>query len=178
MDRILIFKKSFAKRKITAIALCFMLAAGIVSCDNKPCRDKQLCIKLKDLRGTHWRLAFIAPNGRPENPIITELTILEPQDCDTCFTLTFDAKRTGYITGISILNTVNIQIFIGSDYPKEGFPEVKVSVTELDEPFDGNLYSDFMRSVTRIAFTHRRLDLSVGNSTHIFYHLEFERITH
>ena len=148
----------FIKRNITAILLLVIFAGCVYSCDNK---RPPPSIRLDDLRGTQWKLDYILRQYSSDDPII----ILEPQDCDTCYTLTFDTKKTGYITGVSIINTVDIQLL----------PIPNVSVTELDEPFDGNRYSDLMRSVKN--YNPFGFSLIVGDSSRNNYHLFFKRIT-
>ena len=161
---------------IAMIALCVTLAGGLLSCD----RTKPFVVDYGDFKGTQWKLVHIIPQNihELEYPLILENTILEPHDCDTCFTITFDAERKGYATGISILNTMEFRILMDSEYPEGGFPWCKVTVTELDEPFDGNLYSELMSSVTRHYADNVSegpfLVLSVGDISHIFYNLVFE----
>ena len=160
-------------KKLKYITIALLIAAAMSSCWIIPSPYKECW---DEFRGTQWRLAYIAPNAIHllEHPLIVERTILEPHDCDTCFTLTFDAKKTGYITGVSILNTVDVQILRGPE-----LPDIKVSVTELDEPFDGNLYSNLMRSVTGIAQGAGDVHLFSGSSTHpAHYILTFKQITH
>jgi hypothetical protein len=58
-------------------------------------------------------------------------------------------------------------------------PDVKISVTELDEPFDGNLYTDLLRSATQMTASDMDVciwvrDLTTGK---IFYHLVFKPIS-
>jgi len=88
------------------------------------------------LKGTKWKLKSVNYRGKFE--------VFEPNDCDTCYTLTFDTETTGH--GISILNTINITRNSDKLYLVD-----KITVTELDEPYDGNLFSDLMRSVNMIA---------------------------
>jgi len=150
------------------LLLAFLVALS--SCA-KPERHE---VPWEDLKGTQWKLYEIRRNyGHSDDRIIK----LEPQDCENCYTLTFDEEKTGYATGVSIENTVDIQVLLGSEIPETGLSMVKVSVTELDEPFDGNQYCDFMRSVTIIFSTGFQLELYVfDDDNRINYLLIFERI--
>jgi len=67
---------------------------------------------------------------------------LEPKDCDTCYILTIYDKNGNVAHGISISNTVEI-----IETWNNGF-ERKVTITEGDEPFDGNLYCEALKSMT------------------------------
>ena len=162
-------------KQIKYLAIVLLLAGGMVSCSKNPSVHT---VPWEELKGTQWRLYEILRNyGHPDDSTIK----LEPRDCDTCYTLTFDAEKTGYITGVSILNTVEIQVLLGSEYQGIGFPMVKISITELDEPFDGNMYSDFMKSLRRVCSTRTNLgflDLTVGDVDRIYYLIVFERINH
>ena len=92
----------------------------------------QYIVTWEELRGTQWKLYSIDHNerGRIE---------LEPKDCDTCYTFTFDKDETGwFFSGVSILNTVTI---------KMNYPKIEVLVTGSDEPFDGNLFCSALRLV-------------------------------
>jgi len=151
-----------------AIVLCVMLAGGLVSCDDKfwgrPYKEK-----MSELRGTKWKLDYIISEEKPGKQII-----LEPQDCDTCFTLTFDAKEKWLISGISILNTVRMQ------FQNFGRPEMDILVSDMDEPYDGNLYSSLISAVSGITSDGKRdLTLFVYNNPDNFFathYLHFLRI--
>jgi len=123
----------FAKRKITAIALWVILVVGMTSC------NKRLDVCWSVLRGTQWKLEYIGDTSK--GPI--EMIILDPQDCDTCFTLSFDSEKEWHISGVSILNTFSIQ------WSREQ-PDMQILMTDMDEPFDGNLFSSLIKSVTGI----------------------------
>lgn len=156
----------FAMQNLAAIALCVILAGAIYSCGGcwphkcKPasCEESAEILRLDHLVGTKWRLDYIYRDyGREKN------IILETHDCDTCYTLTYDMideAGIGQINGVSILNTVNIQLDPCS------YPTLKISVTELDEPSDGNQYSSILRSVRIISTTWDgdQLVLSGGGS--------------
>ena len=101
-----------------------------------------------ELEGTKWRLEavyFQDGRGRVE---------LEPKDCDTCYTLMFNTDRIAH--GISILNTVTVT---------RGYPtdiNVVIAVDEYDEPYDGNLFSELMRSATHISLNSYFLRILVA----------------
>ena len=138
-----ILKNPFTRRKVTEIALCVMLAVGLVSCGE--CEGLfSKCLKMDYdlLRGTRWKLEYVIFRDIDS---FGRRTILEPKDCDTCYTLTFDAKEKYKITGVSILNTVSIQ------FQHFERPEMNILVTDLDEPQDGNLYTSLIRSVSNIS---------------------------
>ena len=173
---------------IQIIAIVLMLAGAIYSCDcwppkqcppEVPCEEIAEILRRDHLVGTKWRLDYIHKDyGREKN------LILEPHDCDTCYTFMYDMideAGIGHISGVSIRNTVKIQLNPCI------YPLLKVSITELDEPFDGNLYSKILGSV-RIINTAREGDplvLSGGGSRTLIedkpystdeYSLFFERI--
>jgi hypothetical protein len=143
-------KTILKKTKFTIILLI-----GIVVFSS--CTKKIYKVTWEELKGTQWKLYAI-----DDNTTGTRM-ILEPQDCYTCFTLTFDLDYKGHVslTGISILNTINIQFYF-PDPSSEAI--VNVQITDLDEPFDGNLYCDIIRFVTNIAPTRTRLLLHTRDS--------------
>ena len=91
--------------------------------------------------GTQWKLRYI----HDMTGELPEQILLESLDCDTCYTLTFDADKKWHISGVSILNTLSIEF---SSFYKP--PEMNITVTDMDEPFDGNLYCSLLRSVFEI----------------------------
>ena len=125
-------------QNLTVIALCVILAVVMSSCNDK----FPLKINWDGLKGTQWKLEYIVDMSGGSY----EKLILAPQDCDTCYTLTFDAEKKWYISGVSILNTLSIEfsILLSSS------ADMDISVTDMDEPFDGNLYCSLIRSVTGI----------------------------
>ena len=89
--------------------------------------------------GTQWKLYSIDHNERGR-------TILDPEDCDTCYTLLLDRDETGWkFSGKSIQNPVNIKIT-----HDEFYQYVEVLVTGSDEPFDGNLFCSTIKLVNII----------------------------
>jgi len=169
-----VFVNPFIKRKFVAIALCVTLTGGLASCDEKFDRllGRPQKISLDKHRGTQWKLAYVDPNGvyDLEHPLITERTILEPHDCDTCYTLTFDDKKTGYITVVSILNTIIIQT------NPSGILQTIDFVTDFDEPYDGNLFYNLMKSVRTIDAGAGAVSVSVRDATQTSHFLVFEQI--
>jgi hypothetical protein len=122
-------------QKMTVVTLCVcILFFAAVGCDKK---DKKKDIEWDGFMGTQWRLMHIEiiPTG--------ERIILEPQDCDTCYTIAIDAEKRLYISGVSITNTFSIY---------SSYPNSKVLIEDFDEPFDGNLFSSHIRSVTGHSF--------------------------
>ena len=155
-------KNPFAQiRMVTVFALCVVLACGLASCGEKFDRllGRPHKISLDKHRGTQWKLVYVNPNN----------VIFEPQDCDTCYTLTFDDKKTGYITVVSILNTIIIQT------SHSGILQTIDFVTDFDEPYDGNLFYNLMKSVRTIT-PGAGMSVSVGDATRVSHHLEFEQI--
>ena len=109
-----------------------------------------------DLKGTHWKLVQITHNGE-------HIMNFEPQDCDTCFTLFFETTSVGYVyrmSGKSILNTVDV--IIDTNIWEEYLNKTIVSVTDYDEPYDGNLFSSLMRQTTMVSPAPRTLFFSSG----------------
>ena len=133
--------------------LLIVIVVALSSCSKKKIYE----VTWEELKGTQWKLDHVVRN-HPHEDHDDRRIIIEPQDCDTCFTLTFDAERIGYLTGVSILNTVDVKILTGSDF-QQNRPNAIVSVTDLEEPFDGNKYCDFLRSVRTIYCDHAELGL-------------------
>ena len=167
------------KSNITAILLFVIFAGCVYSCSKPPpkvsCDELEKWWESEQYVGTKWKLAYISSRNYVSGDSFENI-VLEPQDCDTCYTLTFDAERTGYITGVSILNTLNIQVLLGSEIPEKGFPNFKVFITELDEPFDGNMYCYLIKSARSIHWAPGyELYFTVGqpHTTHMLF---FKRI--
>ena len=101
-----------------------------------------------ELKGTKWKLYSIDHNDRGRK-------FLEPTDCDTCYTFTID-KETGWLSGISIQNKVNIKITF-LDHTR--FFNIEIVGSELNEPYDGNLYCNTLKIVNLIDFDTRYFGL-------------------
>lgn len=171
-----IIKKLPERRQGSAVsALCvisavMLLWAGMLpSCNNKPPPE----IKWDHLRGTQFKLNYLCCDisGGSSKPVI-----LAPQDCDTCFTLIFDAEKKWEISGVSILNTLNIQFSRNTSTAI-----MNIFVSDMDEPFDGNLYCSLIRSVTGISSDGQNvLVLHINNKEKTgenSYTLNYKRIT-
>ena len=154
---------------IKLLAIVLLLAGGLASCSN------ELDICWDGLKGTQWKLAFI-------NDISGEhfkKLILEPHDCDTCFTLTFDAEKRWYISGVSILNTFSIHMRSGEQIDMEVF-----MTDNMDEPYDGNLFSSLIRFVNAVNGINTDVEniLALVSNTDpdksVTHSLFFKRINH
>ncbi|MDR2916603.1 MAG: hypothetical protein LBV74_17540 [Tannerella sp.] len=119
--------------------------------DNTGDNNQMYAVLWKDLIGTKWKLYSIDHNTRGR-------TYLEPKDCETCYTLSFDKGKIGWtLSGVSIKNTINIKL-----YDPE-FPNIVISVTEKDESPDGNLYCSIIKNVHTISSTGRLLYLNFND---------------
>ena len=152
------------KTKLTTVtAILLILAGGLASC-----KDNELIIDnigmepnrhpALPLAGTMWKLESV--NFGDERGIV----ILEPRDCDTCYTIVFDTDSTA--SGLSIINRVNIfrPHFKGGCITSIQRPtrnihngSTLITVTNYEEPFDGNLYSTMLREVHSIDHEGPRL---------------------
>ena len=73
------------------LILLIALTGSFSSCNNCSWPLKCKEISWDGLRGTQWKLEYIVDMTGGSY----ERVILAPQDCDTCFTLTFDAEKNG-----------------------------------------------------------------------------------
>jgi len=142
------------KRLILMIIPALICGAMFTGCDSKIATDdnpdvvansidedvdatgEPYIVTFEELKGTQWKLYSIDHNtrGRIE---------LEPKDCETCYTFTFDKDETEWqFSGVSIHNSFNIKMkFNGFNHYLE------VLVTGEDEPFDGNLFCNVIKLV-------------------------------
>ncbi|MDR0437245.1 MAG: hypothetical protein LBH22_02960 [Bacteroidales bacterium] len=136
-------------KKITfkIIAILMILAGGLISC-----KDKPLFVPYEG----SWKLTGIIYDHGSGYQItedledIPGLIKLEPKDCDTCYTFTFVevSDKGSTIHGISILNAFYIKL----NPIKPGTAPFEVTfIDEQDEPFDGNLYREALKSIITMA---------------------------
>ena len=162
------------------LVVLMIFAAGLTSCSEPISK-----IDWNKYRGTQWKLSYVHLNMKrdsinseamrlidPYNRVMDNRTMLEPKDCATCYTLTFDAKRTGYLTFVSIQNIINVQL-----PPHSTIPITLDIGTDLDEPYDGNLFSNLLKSTQHIV-DGAGVHVLVGDSTRrtCFFILFFEQI--
>ena len=86
---------------------------------------------------------------------------IEPKDCDTCYTLTFDEK--GEAHGISIFTRVHlVRVLLEGNI----LGHKAVFIDEQDEPFDGNLYRQALKDMQEagISITRSRMGIHFGKS--------------
>jgi len=162
-----------ARRRFAVATLCIFTAVMLILAGSCNCGGWfSNCLKDDGdwLSGTQWKLEYIVDftGGSYER------VKLAPQDCDTCFTLTFDAEKKWYISGVSILNTFSIQFssYISTEV-------MDILVTDMDEPFDGNLYCSLIRLVTGINASYLDLSLFIKDEDIIgsnSYYLTYKRI--
>jgi len=152
--------------KFTALsAVLLMLAKTFTSCERGPYEFT--------VEGT-WKLAHVQFYNGEGDFFIVEL---EPKDCDTCFVFTFvevDFGNRVVMEGTSILNTIRI---VETPVPY-GHPHIEVTITDGDEPFDGNLFTEALRSATHIFYRSSRMYIAFAENAdaHIQNLLVFNRI--
>ena len=147
--------------KLTAFsAVLLVLVVGLLSCDSNevhyscdslfiPC-ERPEDLKPIPLEGTIWRLMYVDfQDGK--DPLV-----LEPKDCDACFTLVFDTDTSAL--GLSIVNQVRVirpqlmhyWCIYGPEryqYETDRRPKnmhggtVLVTMEDYPEPYDGSLFA-------------------------------------
>jgi len=136
-------------RKGTAKLLCVILLISLLatSCKKTPLSDELQDDPSKTeitLPGTSWKLVGIV-DPRTEN-----LKVLEPNDCEECYTLTFLTDSTLSGQGVNILlyrsddDDINYPNYI--NYPDYTANYILSTIRfhfyipAIDEPYDGNRY--------------------------------------
>ena len=141
--------------KLTTLsAILLSLIGGVVSC-TKPFPEPF------PPAGTKWKLEGI--NYQDGQGVI----MLEPKDCDTCYTFVFDTDSTAF--GISIIN----QIKLFRPY-RSGSPAI-TTMSEFEEPFDGDLYCALLKHIHSIVIDRESLviQLKVNEKTQVLIYNPF-----
>jgi hypothetical protein len=127
------------KTIIFTIALCSVMLFG-VSCSNENLSDDSAQAGLlnssgeeesPNLAGTFWKLDGIV------DVETNEVKVLEPKECDICYTLAFNTDSSGY--GKSSTNQMQF------DFSRKEYPVG--TMTEMGEIGDGYLFSDLLRKI-------------------------------
>jgi hypothetical protein len=119
---------------MTAVLLLVVLTAFKCGSENEP-------VNTNNLQGTKWKLEGIV------NEQTGEMQVLEPVDCEQCYTLEFVTDNLA--TGKSITNAQSFDfnqtsIFIGT-----------TKISEINE--DGNLYYDLLFNINSYEFENNVL---------------------
>ncbi|MDR2969865.1 MAG: hypothetical protein LBV32_09735 [Tannerellaceae bacterium] len=113
-----------------SIRLCLLFSVALLFCGCEKTKEEK-DIKLETLKGTKWKLEGIADDRTGT------LKVLEPKDCEECFTLTFDTNSTfsGFSTTRNLSGECNI------DYATNAINISMYFLPALDElDFDAELY--------------------------------------
>jgi len=94
------------------------------------CKSNNENEMLSSLKGTQWKLAGIVDSQTDK------LTVLEPADCEECYTLTFDTDST--LSTRSTSNDLTGKYI--SNNSKYSFHIITFGGTKVGEIGDGNLY--------------------------------------
>jgi hypothetical protein len=129
--------------KIMNIAAILLVLAGCFSCgkedENCSCGESSVPIALK---GTMWMFAGIM------DVETCKLRELEPQNCDHCYTLTFDTDSTA--KGKSVMNEIRLQLL----------PKIVMGTsTKIDDSENGDvqLFYDAMETIASCTITENEL---------------------
>jgi len=121
------------------------------------CQRKSEAEQLTSLEGIKWKLAGIFDTKTGA------LKVLEPKDCDECYTLTFEPDsffnknewfngkvevKTGWYKISKGYSSSNIlACWYNVDYITNSFQIYNIGGTEVNELFDGRLYRETLLSV-------------------------------
>jgi hypothetical protein len=135
-------------RKILFILLpVCILAAGVIGCEKEEGKEEN-----NPLAGTKWKLAgYIVGEEKM-------LKVFEPQDCEECYTLTFETNT--FATGLSIIAKVCIDL---SDFSK------CKEQTTIGELYDGDLYRDALATTNSYSVTSEELKLFYGKNKYLVF---------
>jgi len=134
----------------------FLLAItiAVVGCDSND--DDQPTL----LEGTKWKLAGIV------DVETGNLKVLEPEDCDKCYTLTFDTKNTFTTNSASNGLSGNYKV----DYEKKSIYFTNLMGTERGELGDGNLWWSFFYLIEYFSLQENELKLYYNeNFNYLFF---------
>jgi len=152
-------KKIFKLIALSAILL--MLVGSFSACGDKEPSTTNGFPEPLPLGGTKWKLDYV--NFQDSRDFVT----FEPTDCDTCYTLVFDTDSTA--SGLSIINQLNVfrpylnanRLANPSDATNLHGGNTIITMTELEEPFDGNLYCTLLKNVHSVDHEGPRLIMLV-----------------
>jgi hypothetical protein len=142
--------------KYVKLILIFFVLAGGFSCESlveeKQTQDEvDLSENEGSLKGTKWKLAGIV------DVETGDLKVLEPKDCEKCFTLAFDTDST-FLT-YSSFNELGGNYVV--DYVKHSFQITCFGGTKAGEFGEGELYVKpfWNRTVQSFSYKERELRL-------------------
>ena len=139
--------------KLTAILL---ISAGCFSCRSTHDDNQTL-----SLEGTSWKLSGIVDIETGA------LKILEPQDCEECYTLTFEADNT-----FSAFSSANkLRGNYNAEYKTYIIHVANFGGTKLAERGDGGLWWDIIPSVKSFSLKKDELKLYFNNKYLLFKEL-------
>ncbi len=92
----------------------------------------------------------------------------DPENCEDCFVVTFNADRT--FTGKSVINTFVVNYHLsGSNL---SFPN-GINITKVDEiTGDGTRFTEALRNVHRYSIEKSRLKLFYSDTEYLLFHLK------
>jgi hypothetical protein len=128
------------KKILQFTAIMLFLAGSFYSCDKND---------VSTLKGTKWKLVGIvdAQTG--------ELQVLEPNNCEECYTLTFETDS--MCRGNSSSNLIVVKFDV--NYKTSAFCISNIGGTEICEILDGDLYRNTLYEVQSFFYTENALIL-------------------
>jgi hypothetical protein len=123
------------------LPVCFLFIA-MTGCEKEEGKEEK-----NPLAGTKWKLVGYTVGEEKM------LKIFEPQDCEECYTLTFETNT--FATGLSIIARVCIDL---SDFSKCS------NIEAIGELYDGDLYRDALAAVNSYSTTSEELKLFYGKN--------------
>ena len=128
------------KKRVTILAAMLLAAGGAASCEEK----------IVDTSTVHntiigkWKLVGVV------DAETSTLKVLEPKDCERCYTFTFDTDTTAW--GYTVLNAMYIAGFI-------------IGGTKLGEDGDAGICYDALFSVRSYVFNENELKFFFNNDS-------------
>jgi len=125
------------------------------------CEKENVDNDTKSILGT-WKL--VGFSNTKDNSVKNA----NPEDCEDCFVVTFNADRT--FTGKSIINTFVVNYDLsGSNL---SFPN-GINITKVDEiTGDGTRFTEALRNVHRYSIEKSKLKLFFSDTEYLLFHLK------
>ncbi|MCL2073502.1 MAG: hypothetical protein FWH18_06265 [Marinilabiliaceae bacterium] len=142
--------KNLIKIKMLSIILLICGGCIIGGCKNpdENVDNEEISIETRILEKTKWKLVGIVDEQG-------DMKILEPKDCDECYTLTFDSSS----TFLSFSSANQIEGTYVVDYETKEMRITEFKGTEINERGDGQLFCNLFYSVKSFILQENELRL-------------------
>ncbi|GAB6012691.1 META domain-containing protein [Viscerimonas tarda] len=143
------------KKILFILTALFVLTTGMSGCD----KEEEKNLSPNPLQGTKWKLAGYTINEEKM------LRILEPQDCERCYTIIFKSDNT--LEGMSSTNEFSGEYEV--DLKSSSLQIRNLVGTKINEVFDGQYYADAIKNVKKFGVFDDKLTLYCNENDCLYF---------